>query len=475
MQLSKILSTLLLSGGVSVASSLAVYQDTTFYTYTPTSSFIGFTKNISAKCEGSSLAVAPMMLCPNDVRLCKLYNKLDDIKEDLRINQSNTTVLNKFISLPQPTVIDAESWISAAKMLAEEEARLGDEKEILSKSLKHDTQRFRRQAPSLVAQRTEKLCKKELLLNIPYGYVSFSTMYEANIEENEITVTQNLAITNRSGIDIEADTAMFYYRTANQYVRPMHFSPWIVSKYVPRPKRMYKESMAKSKHMMENSMVADSGRGGDIALVEPIVSYEDAREYKINNLSLPSTGIPLEIKVLSWKATLECEVKAYPYMNTKAFEVCSFSPKYQIDTNRWKIKSGTEVLNENALGEYRDGKYQLYTKVDEDIKIVRKSIVQKARTTGIFGGTARKKDGFTLTLTNKSDKRKVFSVVERIPTSTTTEIKSKLLSIKSDTKVDYKMLKEGEIEMHITLDAHESKKIEVLFEISYDKDLKVRY
>ena len=474
MQLSKILSTLLLSGGVSVASSLAVYQDTTFYTYTPTSSFIGFTQNVSAKCEGSSLAVAPMMLCSNDVRLCKLYNKLDDIKEDLRINQSNTKVLNKFISLPQPTVIDAESWISAAKMLAEEEARLGDEKEILTKSLKHDTQRFRRQAPSLVAQKTEKLCKKELLLNIPYGYVSFSSMYEANIEENEITVTQNLAITNRSGIDIEADTAMFYYRSANQYVRPIHFSPWIVSKYVPRPKKVYKKARTNAAPMMELSMVADSGMGGDITPA-PVASYEDAREYKINNLSLPSTGVPLDVKVLSWKAALECEVKAYPYMNTKAFEVCSFSPKYQIDTNRWKIKSGTEVMNENAVGEYRDGKYQLYTKVDEDIKIIRKSIVQKARTTGIFGGTARKKDGFTLTLTNKSDKSKAFTVVERIPTSTTTEIKSKLLSIKSEKKVDYKMLKEGEIEMHITLDAHESKKIDVLFEISYDKDLKVRY
>ena len=56
------------------------------------------------------------------------------------------------------------------------------------------------------------------------------------------------------------------------------------------------------------------------------------------------------------------------------------------------------MINENAVGEYRDGKYDLYTKVEEDIKIVRKPIVNKERETGIFGGTARKKDGFTLTL-----------------------------------------------------------------------------
>jgi hypothetical protein len=37
------------------------------------------------------------------------------------------------------------------------------------------------------------------------------------------------------------------------------------------------------------------------------------------------------------------------------------------------------------------------------------------------------------------------------------------------------MLKDGQIEMKITLDANENKKIDVLFEISYDKDLRVNY
>jgi len=67
------------------------------------------------------------------------------------------------------------------------------------------------------------------------------------------------------------------------------------------------------------------------------------------------------------------------------------------------------------------------------------------------------------------------TVTERIPTSTTEEIKVKLLEVKSDKKVNYTLLKDGEIEMKLTLAAHENKKIEVLFEISYDKDLKVSY
>jgi len=96
-------------------------------------------------------------------------------------------------------------------------------------------------------------------------------------------------------------------------------------------------------------------------------------------------------------------------------------------------------------------------------------------TTGIFGSTVRKKDGFTLILTNKSAKAKKMTVIERIPASTTEEIKVKLLDVRSDKKVEYKLLKDGKLEMHIDLAANETKKIEIVFELSYDKDLKVIY
>ncbi len=63
---------------------------------------------------------------------------------------------------------------------------------------------------------------------------------------------------------------------------------------------------------------------------------------------MPSTGVPLNVKVLTWKAPLSCELRSYPYVNSKVFHVCSFQPKYQIDSNRWKVKSGEEMVNENA-------------------------------------------------------------------------------------------------------------------------------
>ncbi|MBT8349136.1 MAG: DUF4139 domain-containing protein [Sulfurovum sp.] len=469
------LNILLLSGGFGYASSLSVYQDHTFYNFTPKNNFIGFTKNVKAKCEGTTIPLSANVDCPSDDRLCKLLTSWKDIDQKVKSVQANTKVLEKLISLPQPTTFDANTWIEAAKRIGDEQASLSIKEKSLSEEAQVIQRKFQKQAPTKYALQSEKTCDKEIELTIPNGYVSFSTQYEANIkDEKEVTVTQYLSITNRSGIDIETESAMFFYRSSHQYVHPIHFRPWLVSKYEPQSQRVYKSAMAK-RAKMDMAMVAEEIMAPPVAMSAPVASYEDAREYKIENLALPSTGVPIDVKVLTWNAELSCDVRAYPYENIRAFHVCSFEPKYQIDSNQWKVKFSNEVTNENAVGEYREGKYDLYTKVEEDITIQRNPIVKKERETGIFGGTARKKDGFKLTITNKSDKEKTLTLIERIPTSTSEEIKSKLLSINAKKKVNYKILKDGQIEMKLRLAPHENKKIEVLFEISYDKDLKVNY
>ncbi len=477
MKLHKTLTTMLLTGGLSYASSLAVYQDKTFYSYTPQNNFLGFSQGLKATCEGTTVPISGMTHCPEESRLCKELTSLKSTEEKVEAVVANTKVLAQLVSLPQPTSFDAQAWIESAKLIGKEQARLLTEERVLSEESELKQRNFQKQAPTQHALQMTKTCKKEIELTIPYGYVSFSTRYEADIiDDKEMTVTQYLSIVNRSGIDIEAESAMFYYRSANQYVRPTHFTPWIVSKYVPRPTRVGKSKKSMRKEMSINMAMMDEERvASPMMEAASVASYEDAREYKIQNLTLPSTGVALDVQVLTWKVALNCEVRAYPYAKRQAFHVCSFTPKHQIDANRWKVKSAEVVINENAAGEYRDERYDLYTKVEEDIKIERKHIVKRERETGIFGGTERKKDGFTLTLTNKSDKEKTLMLTERIPTSATEEIKVKLLSITSGKKVNYKVLKDGKIEMKLALAPHESKKIEVLFEIAYDKDLKVSY
>jgi hypothetical protein len=473
MQLSTTLSLFLVTGSMAYSSSLSVYQDQAIYNYSAKSTFIGFTKGVKAKCDGNTIDLNTVTSCPDDKRLCKDLNSLRETEQKLNSLKANSKVLEQLISLPQPTSFDADAWVRSAKVVGEEQARLFDRTTLTAEEFKLKQLAFQKQAPSKQALISNNICTNDMELTIPYGYVSFSTSYEADMEnEKEVKVTQYLSLVNRSGIDIKADSAMFYYRSANQYVRPVHFNPWIVSKYEEQLRRRIAKR-SKSKKRMSDEVMMEASMAASVAV--PVASYVDAREYKIDNLTLPSTGLPIDVQVTSWTSPLNCEIKAYPYSNTRAFSVCSFEPKYQIDNNSWKVRSGKVTINEKAVGEYRDSKYNIYTKVEEDIKILRKPIVKKERETGIFGGTARKKDGFVLTITNKSDKSKTITVVDRIPTSITDEIEVKLLEIKSDKKVNYQILKDGQVEMKITLAANERKKIEVLFEISYDKDLKINY
>ncbi len=476
MQLHRTLISLSLTGGLALASSLAVYQDSTLYTFSPKDTFIGFASNVNAKCKGRTTALEPRVDCPEDARLCKERASLNATAQKLKATQVNISVLNTFISLPQPTSLDADNWIEAAQRIGEEQARLSTEETLLKKEYLLQSQAFNKQAPSREALYLKKECADDLELTLPYGQISFSTYYEADIGKGEsIEVTQYLSVTNRSGIDMEAEDAMFYYRQAHRYISPVHFSPWIVSKYVPRPTKRYMKKSTPRTMMMQEDAMELSGAVAAVNAPAPVAKYLSAREYQIENLSLPSTGEPVNVEVTSWKVPLKCELRAYPYRMNTAFTVCSFKPKTQIERNSWKIRKGERIVNDRAVGEYNEGTYRLYTEADLDMKIVRKPLVKRERTTGIFGNTVRKKDGYTLTLTNKSDKTKEMIVTERIPTSATEEIKVKLLSVKSEKKVDYTVSKNGKIEMSISLKAHETKKIEVLFEISYDKELKIDY
>jgi len=468
------LTTLLLSGGLSYASSLAVYQDSAIYTFQPKTSFIGFTKGIEAKCKGHMVPLRASSTCPSDERLCKELTELKSTARKLKATQANKKVLQTMTSLPRPTSFDADSWIESARKIGVEQAKLSIDEALLKEKLTLQTKDFERQAPTVNVLHSSYSCPNDLELTFPYGQLSFSSFYEADIiNQKRITVTQYLSITNKSGIDIQANDAMFYYRSAHHYIRPVHFYPWIVSKYIPRPKRTYAKT--KRTAIMDAEPMMEAVTALAVEKPAPVAQYLKSREYQIKDLLLPSTGMPVDVKVTQWDAPLQCDIRVYPYRDTTAFHTCSFTPNLQIDNNQWKVKKAQTLINDKAVGEYKEDQYVLYTQAELDIKVQREPIVKREKTTGIFGGTARKKDGFILTLTNKADTSKILTVIERIPTSTTEEIKVKLLEVKSDQKVNYKLFKEGKIEIKLTLDAHETRKIDVLFEISYDKDLKINY
>jgi hypothetical protein len=297
MQFYKTLTTLVLTGGLSYASSLAIYQDSATYTFQPTESFIGFAKGIEAKCKGNVIPLKASTVCPSDDRLCQELTELKGTAQKLKATQANIKVLNTLISLPQPTSFDASAWIEAAKTIGTEQAKLSLEESTFKQELVLRSKDFKRQAPTQNTLSITESCQKEVELTLPYGQLLFSTFYAADIaDKKSISVTQYLSITNKSGIDMQADDAMFFYRPAHRYIRPIHFSPWIVSKYIPRPTRKY-EKAKRAIAMDEEQMVGAMS----MAVVEspaPVATYLNAREYQIKNLSLPSTGMPIDVQVL---------------------------------------------------------------------------------------------------------------------------------------------------------------------------------
>jgi len=476
MQLYKTLISFSVTGSLALASSLSVYQDSAVYRYVPQNIFIGFANNIKVKCKGEEIVLQTKPTCPEDARLCKERGLLKETERKLKAIQANISALNTFISLPQPNTFEAQTWIEAARKIGEEQAELSIAETGFKSELQSQIQAFRKQAPVQKARYLTQKCNTGLEVDLPYGQILFKTYYEAQLlKEQKIRVTQYLSVTNRSGIDMEAEDAMFYYRPAQQRISPIHFSPWVVGKYTPQPKRLYVKKAA-NRRMLSDGVIPEMATPiAEVNAAVPVAKYLSAREYRIKDLSLPSTGEPVTVEVTSWNAPLHCELRAYPYRSTMAFHVCSFQPKTQIERNSWKIKEDGEIINDHARGEYNKGMYHLYMKADLDVKIEQRPLVGKERTTGIFGSTVRKRDGYRLVLTNKSDKRKKLLLTERIPTSATEEIKVKLLHVKSENKVDYSVQKEGELEIVAVLKPHETKNIEILFEISYDKTLKIDY
>ena len=454
------------------ASHLKVYQDKAYYKYQPKGVFLGFNKEITAVCEGQTMAVVQMIDCPKQERLCKLLGEFEQAENSLQTNIQTTKVLQRLTALPRPDTIDAKHLISTSQIIAQKESQLMQEKDKLTQQRNKIKQKFFKQAPTKEALQTQSVCPHQMTLTLAYGSVSFSTAYEATLVHNEISVKQYLSVLNRSGIDIEANSADFYYTQAVQPIYPIDFKPWIVGEHKPSVRNVKKGIEAKYLRTQPQRVSLQ-----DHSTVQmPLVTYQKAREYHIENITLPSTGTPLRLPLLSWKAPVSCEIKAYPYHKKKAFEVCTFEPKYPIEHNQWRVKSSTTLINEKARGEYVDGRYMLYTKPKEDIVIERKKVVRKEDTTGIFEQTQHKKDGFTVSVTNHSQESQSLTIIERIPTSTTQAIKVKLLQLSSNNKkVDYKLLEDGKIEIKLSLKSNEVKKITFEFEISYGKDIEIKY
>jgi hypothetical protein len=287
----------------------------------------------------------------------------------------------------------------------------------------------------------------------------------------KVKVSHFLLLRNHSGVDIASKDGRIYAHPFRRSLRPAHFSPWVVRPAPePRPaaKRASKALLAMERAMPEGEEVA--------AAPAPTLSAPERlgyRDYAIGKVELPSTGEEVRVRVGSYETGLACGEISYPWRDARVYVACRFSPKQPVETDRWLLKKGRRIVSESAYGEYDKGKYLLFVDRDDEVVIHRKRLVEKERSSGIFGGKIRKKDGYTLELENKSDRQKTVKIVERIPVSPTEKIGVKLLKL--DGAIRESLDEEGKLVMQVVLAPREHKEVKVLFELSYDKDLKIRY
>lgn len=455
------------------ASTVTIYNDGAKYRYIPIDNYIGFSQGVSGTCDSQAFSMLSTDLCSDKKRLCQEANNIKKLADEKKSLNYEYSVLKELISISKPVDIDANKWIDAATKIAKRKTELDIKMRSVGARLLSASKSFKKQAPSMKATVSKDKCGGEIELSIPSGYIGARLLYEADASATDsIKVTQFVALNNRSGIDIVAKDAYIYAKSSRVYLRPQHFNPWLAK--IEKPMRYKKSSRSatkKSQYLLEE-MRSPVG----LALAKPKVGtvvQTGFKNYHISGLELPSTGKDIKVKISEYRVPAKCEYVVHPYRDTNLYRLCSFAPSSAIESSKWTVKIAKRLVSDQAYGEYSEGKYLLNTDVDDEVIIKRKKIIKQDKSTGIFGGSIRKKDGFELDITNISDKPKTFKIVERIPRSTTDKIKVKLVSV--DGASHQIVGRDGKLVMNIALRAKENRKIKVLFELSYSKDLSVDY
>lgn len=453
------------------ANTLRVYQDTAQFDYSPTSDFVGIAQEIEATCRGSSIALISKSDCNSSDRLCRLLKTIEKKDIQLQTAQNGIATLNKLVSLLQPSMGDANQTVKSAKIIAKTYTDLTTKKQKLTNQIQELQETLEKQTTAKKGLYFSTNCDTPITLNIPNQKITFTTYYQADLSTpNEINITQYLSILNSSGIDIVADEAMFYNKNTQHTIEVAHFDPWIVNQSRPILRSYDAKAIAQEVTQMMDTIAP-------VALMQKSVEAKmvDTRIYRVANLSLPSTATAIVAPVLTWSLPVVCKTELMPYLLPYAYQACSFSPKNPIESHQWKVTNKKETIAQNAIGEYQKGHYTLYTTIDDEIEVTREPIVEKAKESGLFGSSIRKKDGYRITLINSSNHPKALLIHDRIPNSTTDQIKVKLLSVNSEKQIKYTLSDEGNLTITLTLDAKESQSIEVLFELEYDKETQVNY
>jgi len=459
----------LLWAGALAMGSLEIYRDGVKYRYVPVDDYVGFIRGASATCGEREIALLTRKKCPEAKRLCKEGKEIETLRLELESVRDSLAMVNSWVKAAKLGEVDAAKWLSAAEKMGKQQAEWRMKERFMEAELGSREKHFRQQVSGTEPRFLSRLCKEELELTLPPGLIDTRIVNVAQLEAEKIKVTHYLSLRNHSGVDISSKDARIYARNFHRDLRPVHFQPWVV-RPVPKEELASRSFKGGEKKRMVLAMEAE------MAAPVPAVSTPERlgyRDYAVGKIELPSTGEEIRVRINGYEVPRKCEELSYPWRSSAVYVACRFTPKTAVESDRWILKKGRRLISENAYGEYYRGKYLLFVDRDDAVQIRRKGVVEKERSSGIFGGKIRRKDGYVLELDNKSDRQKTVKIIERIPSSTSDAIKVKLLKLEG--AIQESLDEEGRLVMQVVLAPREHKTVKVLFELSYDKDLKIRY
>lgn len=449
-------------------SVLNVYSDGARYSYSPTSSYIGFNDRVVLKCGKENLAIEALMKCPQENHICKLRELYLESFKELSIIEHEEKILSKFAKSVNPNSLDAETWIDTAKKVAERQVDLTTLIESKKLELEPIEDLLSSVAKNINPYYASDLCKERLEITIPSDQISASLIYILEINNKKsATISKTITLINRSGIDIEADVANIYGKSIDLALAKKRFSSLVVDLPTPAPVEVLEPVTVEPVYDIAPEEESEYSTKIELSYINPTSEHIGFGNYRIKNLILPSTGKEIDIALSSHNSSIDCKKIIYPYSDTRVYDVCSFDPKESIESNSWKIKKDGKIISSNVIGEYNDGKYLLYTDIDDEIVANYSKLTMKYTDSNHTSSSVHSLKGIEIDITNISTTKKDIQIVERIPVSSTSQLIVNLKNVEGVKK--YELEENGRLDMNISLNPNEYKKIKVIFELVYNK------
>lgn len=445
------------------ASELTYYSDEVHYRPDGTERFVGFDPATRVLCEGRPVATVPALKAPAGCTLCGVYTALSAAREresraasEIRFLKAGAEKASYRNATAEQIVTDAalfaEKLNGLEEVLREAKMQIASGESLFSQAgLRPDA------SPVFMAS----ACERPTLV-IPAYKLNIEPRYAARILSSgtEVEVTEMLRFRNRSGVDIHAKSGTFLTYPLHESMRRLRFSPWRINAKPPVP--LVRASAADAG--VEKRLAAEAPKA-------PRVSRLSAKRYALRDLVLPADGSQVSAEAGEWRFPAKREAVVYPYLDTRLYVTYLFEPETRLLADRWDVTEG-ETLQENTFGHYEGKRYRLYASIDREVRITRKQSIHRD-SDPLFSGPKRR-DGYSVELTNLSSQAKTLHIVDRIPVSDTEAIEVGNLQV-TPKGTAYRLGKEGRIDMDVTLPPHGLLTIGVTFVVAHEKGEEVVY